>query len=114
MRTDETTRIASAFLIGGLIGAGVALLYAPKSGRETRRDISKAAKRAKRDAVELVEDTIETVNDFVGDVKDRASDIIERGVELSESAKKEVIKTFEHGQKMMEKQKRRVIEGLGL
>jgi gas vesicle protein len=114
MRTDETTRIASAFLAGGLIGAGIALLYAPKSGRQTRKDISRAARSIKRDTTELVEDTIESVNDFVGDVKERASDIIERGVELSETAKKEIVKTFEHGQKMIEKQKRRVIEGLGL
>ncbi|MGD0885960.1 MAG: YtxH domain-containing protein [Thermodesulfovibrionales bacterium] len=114
MRTDDTTRIASAFLLGGLLGAGIALLYAPKSGRETRKDISKAARRVKRDAVELVEDTIESVNEFVDDVKDRTSDIIERGIELSEGAKKEIVKTFEHGQKVIEKQKRRVIEGLGL
>ena len=112
--SDDTKTIAGAFLLGGMIGAGIALLYAPKSGRETRQDISKAARRVKRDAVELVEDTIQNVDEFVGTVKDQASDIIERGVELSDSAKKEVIKSLEYGQKMMEKQKKRIMEGLGL
>jgi gas vesicle protein len=111
---DYSVKVAGAFLVGGLIGAGIALLYAPKSGRQTRRDISKAAKRVKRDAVELVEDTIDKVNEFAGDVKDRVSDIIDRGVELSDSAKKEIIKTLEHGQKAIEKQKKRVMEGIGL
>jgi gas vesicle protein len=112
--SDNGKTIAGAFLLGGLIGAGLALLYAPKSGRETRKDISKAARRVKRDAVELVEDTIQNVDEFVGTVKDQASDIIERGVELSDSAKKEVIKSLEYGQKIIEKQKRRIMEGLGL
>jgi len=58
--------------------AAIALLYAPKAGRETRRDISKAAKKIKRDAVELVEDTIQSIDEFAGDVKDKATDIIER------------------------------------
>jgi len=111
---DDIKAIAGVFLLGGLIGAGIALLYAPKSGRETRKDISKAAKKIKRDSVELVEDTIQSVDEFVGEVKERTSDIIERGVELSETAKKEVIKSLEYGQKMIEKQRKRIIEGLGL
>ncbi len=31
----------SGFLVGGLIGAGLALLFAPKSGKETREDIKR-------------------------------------------------------------------------
>jgi gas vesicle protein len=31
------------FLVGGLVGAGIALLMAPKSGRELRKDIKDAA-----------------------------------------------------------------------
>ena len=111
---DDIKAVAGAFLLGGLIGAGIALLYAPKSGRETRKDISRAAKKVKRDSVELVEDTIQSVDEFVGEVKERASDIIERGVELSETAKKEVVKSLEYGQKIIEKQRKRIIEGLGL
>jgi gas vesicle protein len=111
---DDIKAVAGAFLLGGLIGAGIALLYAPKSGRETRKDISKAAKKIKRDSVELVEDTIQSVDEFVGEVKERASDIIERGVELSETAKKEVVRSLEYGQKIIEKQRKRIIEGLGL
>jgi len=111
---DNDTRVAAAFLVGGLIGAGIALLYAPKSGRETRKDIAKAARKVKKEAVEIVEDTIESVNEFVSDVKDKAGDIIERGVELSDGAKKELVRSLEHGQKIIEKQKKRIVEGLGL
>lgn len=111
---DDAKAIAGAFLIGGLIGAGIALLYAPKSGRQTRRDISKAAKRIKNDTVELVEDTIHAINDFASDVKDRTTEIIDRGVELSDTAKKEILRSLESGQRLIEKQKKRIVEGLGL
>jgi gas vesicle protein len=111
---DDPKKIVGAFLLGGILGALVALLYAPKSGRETRKDISKAARRIKNETVDLVEDTIESVNDFADDMKDKVSDIIKQGVELSENAKKEIIKNFEHGQKVIEKQKKRIIETLGL
>jgi gas vesicle protein len=111
---EDATKIAGAFLLGGLVGATIALLYAPKSGRDTRKDITKAAKRIRKETGELVDDTIESINEFAADVKERVGDLIERGVELSEHAKKEIVKTFEQGQKTFEKQKNRIVEGLGL
>lgn len=111
---DDAKKIAGAFLVGGIIGAFVALLYAPKSGRETRKDISKAARRIQKDTVDLVDDTIHGINDFASDMKDKVTDIIERGVEVTDHAKKEIIKNFEHGQKVIEKQKKRIIEYFGV
>jgi gas vesicle protein len=111
--SEDNRKIAGAFLIGGLIGAAVALLYAPKSGRETRKDIARTAKKVKKETVHLVEDAIDSINDFAGDVKDKVSDIIDQGKDLSESAKKEILKNLEDGQKIIEKQKKRIIDALG-
>src|SRR5688572_33115925 len=49
----------SAFVWGALIGAGIALLFAPKSGRDTRDSISQRARRLR----EAAEDTVRTVQD---------------------------------------------------
>lgn len=111
---DDSKKIVGAFLLGGTIGALLAILYIPKSGRETRKDISRAARRVKRETVDLVDETIEGINDFASDVKDKVSDIIEQGKELSDNAKKEIIKNLEHGQRAIEKQKKRIIDALGL
>ncbi len=111
---EDSVKVVGAFLVGGLVGAAIALLYAPQSGRQTRKGITKATKRVKREATELVEDTIDGINEFIDDTKDKVSDIIERGIELSDGAKKEIVKTLEHTQKVMEKQKSRIMEGLGL
>lgn len=111
---DDSTKIAGAFILGGLVGAFIALIYAPKAGRETRKDISRTAKRIKKQAGDLVEETIETVNNIIDEVKDRATDIIDRGTELSDGAKKEIVTTFEQGQKLIEKQKNRIAKALGI
>jgi gas vesicle protein len=111
---DDYKKIAGAFLLGGVIGAAVALLYAPKSGRETRKDIARTARRVKRETGHLVEDAVDSINDFATDVKDKVTDVIERGKDLSDSAKREIIRNLEQGQKVMEKQKKRIIEALGL
>ena len=103
---EDYKKVALAFLIGGAVGAGIALLYAPQSGRDTRKDIAKTARRVKKETVNLVEDAVDSINDFASDVKDKVSDIIDRGKDLSDDAKKEVLRNLEQGQK--------VIEALGL
>ena len=111
---DDLKKIAGAFVIGGAIGALIALLYAPKSGKQTRRDITKTARKIKRETVDLVEDTIDNIHDFAGDIKEKVTDIIDKGKDLSDGAKKDVIKNLEQGQKAIEKQKKRIISALGL
>jgi gas vesicle protein len=52
-RYDSGSRTAIAFLAGLAVGAGVALLFAPQSGAETRAEIARQAKKARRAAGEL-------------------------------------------------------------
>jgi gas vesicle protein len=110
---DNTTKIGGAILIGGLIGAAIAVLYAPKSGRRTRKDIIRAARRVKNSATDLIEDTIDNVHDIISDLQGKASDVLERGEGLTDKARKEIISTLEEGQKTIEKQKQRFSEALG-
>lgn len=51
------------FLVGLAVGAGVALLFAPRSGRATRRDIKRRAMRAKQAAEEAVQGATDAVVD---------------------------------------------------
>ncbi len=61
------------FLTGGVVGAAIALLYAPKSGRELRNDI-----KVKKD--ELMDDTSE----YLHIAKSKATDLINEGRRKSE------------------------------
>lgn len=44
---NQTGTILISFLIGGIIGAGVALLLAPQSGRKTRKQLLDKAEDAR-------------------------------------------------------------------
>lgn len=55
-----------AFLAGGLIGAGLALIYAPMSGRETREKITG-----------LAGDLRKRTEDWGGDIKHKVEGFIE-------------------------------------
>lgn len=111
---EDAKKIAGAFLAGGLIGAAVAILYAPKSGRETRRDISKKARRIKDSAVDLIEETIEDVHNFASNLQEKTADIIEHSKNLSDKAKKEVLEALDRGQKSIEKQRKNLKDAIGL
>jgi gas vesicle protein len=56
---NESSRVGgylAAFAIGALVGTGLALLYAPRSGRETRELLAKKSRELKGQASEALED----------------------------------------------------------
>ena len=78
-----------AFLAGGLIGAGLALLYAPVSGKEARDKIN-----------EFAEDLKKRSEGWTDDIKKRAESFIEE--------EKAVIKAaYDAGRDAMAKEKAR-------
>ena len=48
--------IITAFAVGALVGAGIALLYAPRSGKETRELIADKGRELKGKATGAIED----------------------------------------------------------
>jgi gas vesicle protein len=57
--------ILMAFLAGGLIGAGLALLYAPVSGREARERIGGLAEDLKKKSGEWTGEAKQKVEQFI-------------------------------------------------
>ena len=73
---DQGSRVGTAitFLLIGLgAGAVVGMLFAPKTGRQMRRDIRRGYEHAR----ETFDDLKETARDFAEDAIDRGSDIAE-------------------------------------
>ncbi len=102
------------FLVaGGIIGAGIALLFAPQSGKATRKDITRYAKRARRKAEDVVEDFSDNVSKMVDMVGERAEDILETGKDLAYEAKKDLLRAMEKGQEKLEKQKSKLAKLIG-
>ena len=61
------------FLAGGALGAALALLYAPKTGRELREEI-----KSKKD------DYLDEAEKYLAEAKDKAIDLINDGKKRSE------------------------------
>jgi gas vesicle protein len=57
----STRTFLAGLAIGALVGAGVALLFAPKSGAETRLAVARRAKIMAREAREKYDDVREKV-----------------------------------------------------
>ena len=82
---DEGVSRVAWFLTGALIGAAVAVLYAPKPGKETRQYIADKTQQGK-DAVESAGDSIVEASHEMFDrgrkLVDDAADLFERGKKL--------------------------------
>ena len=57
------------FALGALVGAGIALWFAPASGEQTRRRLGNAARRMSRDARHTFDEARETMGGLGADVK---------------------------------------------
>ncbi len=110
----KNTVIGGILLVaGGLVGAGVALLFAPQSGRQTRRDISRYSRKVRRQAEDIVDDFAGNVHGMVESIGERAEDILDRGKDLAHEAKLDLIKIIDEGQAKLEKQKSRLAKLIG-
>ncbi len=76
--TNKVYHIAVPFLVGGVVGAGLTLLLAPKSGKEVREDI----KRFTHDSKERVSLAIDKGKELYKDSIDRAALAIDKGKEI--------------------------------
>lgn len=77
---------AFAFLLGGAIGAGLALLFAPASGDETRKklkygvdDAEDWAKDTYQDARDRVSESADKVRAFVSEQREDLTNAFEAG-----------------------------------
>ena len=88
-------------LVGGAVGATVALLYAPKKGARLREDISdtfedlssrlsKLVKHAKDSGEELIHDGIEKGDEFVHEAYRKAEDLINEADRIIHEARARV------------------------
>jgi gas vesicle protein len=90
---------AAALMAGALLGAGIALLFAPQSGRKTRRDIRQFAEKAgiKAEAAQL--EIQHSVDNIIGDVEEKLQGGLARGMEWTDSKIADLRRALEEGRK---------------
>ncbi len=74
---EQQTTSVMPFILGLAIGAGAALLLAPRSGAATRRDMRRRAERVRRAAEQVATDVTDTVTQTFDDARQRVEDKID-------------------------------------
>lgn len=82
-------------LLGGLVGAGIALLNAPQSGEETREQIERTALEARGKAKQAVDDTRRQIKEAGDDASQRAADAAAQAQATAEEAERRLAKAAE-------------------
>lgn len=90
-----------AFLLGALTGAAFALLYAPRSGRETREMLNEKLRESAERGKDLGEQAREKGRAFM----DEASGYVDRGREVVEDRKGRLAAAFEAGRQAYKEEK---------
>jgi gas vesicle protein len=85
------------FLLGAVLGAGVALLMAPRSGMETRRGIRRSAQRVRDAAQRAAQDVTDNVVDTFQDARRRVEEQIDSAREAIELRTHQVTSAVEAG-----------------
>jgi gas vesicle protein len=86
-----------SFLLGGIVGAGLALLLAPQSGEETRKKIR-----------DIADDVKEKTGSYVEKGKETVTSYVEKGKGLYEEKKSLVTSAIDAGKDAYEKEKERL------
>jgi len=81
---DEGINTLAWFLTGAIIGATAAVLYAPQSGRETRRIISDKT----QEGTAAVTETGQNILDASRDMFDRGRKLVDDATDLFERGRK--------------------------
>jgi gas vesicle protein len=91
---DSTGSKISFFLVGLGIGALVGILFAPKSGEETREYLSQRAEEGKEYAQRKARE-----------LRERADDLVERGKQVATKQKESVSAALDAGREAYQREK---------
>ncbi|MDA2933757.1 YtxH domain-containing protein [Acidobacteria bacterium AH-259-D05] len=99
------------FLVGGFVGASVALLFAPKTGNETREFLENKYKEGTARLGSKAQEGKERISEKSLEVAGRVSESINKGKEILNQQKEQVAAAIDAGKEAYE-QERSKLQGV--
>lgn len=93
-RGISASTVFLSFFAGAAVGAGLALLVAPKTGKELREKIS-----------ELTDDAVSKIKDYASEAQSKITATLEEGKEIIKEKKSIITSAIEAGKEAMEREK---------
>ncbi len=90
----SASTVLVSFLAGAALGAGLALLYAPKSGREMREQIG-----------DLADDAVDKIKEYAREAQEKIKATLEDGKETIMEKKSILSSAIEAGKEAMQREK---------
>ena len=108
MAKIEMKQAAGFLIAGAMVGAAVALLYAPQSGARTQKDLKKFARNTVDRIDDLQEDIRDKVADWVNDMTEVVKDGVDRGKKLGAEGYEQVLQGFDKAKRHVEHGRSRI------
>ena len=86
-----------SFVAGAAVGAGLALLVAPKTGKELREKIA-----------DLTDDAVSKIKEYASDAQSKITATLEEGKEIIKEKKSIITSAIEAGKEAMDKERERL------
>lgn len=90
----SASTVLVSFLAGAALGAGLALLYAPKSGREMREQIG-----------DLADDAVDKIKEYAREAQEKIKATLDEGKETILEKKSILSSAIEAGKEAMQREK---------
>lgn len=100
-----------AFAAGGLIDAGIALLLAPKSGRETRRSIKRFGKMAQKEALYYQSEIQDKMDRIFRNLQEDLRSSLDEGKNWTEDKISKIENALQAGRRKIETELGRILRG---
>lgn len=110
MAEDNGASKFAYFVIGFGFGAVVALLFAPKSGREIRADIADTTRRSLDKASEAYQTTRERAKELASTGREKAVEVIEEAKETVTKQRDRLSAAIEAGKQAYQEEKKKLAE----
>ena len=104
---------ALKLLGGSIVGVELGLLFAPHSGRKTRKDIARFSRSMANKGDKAVHEFADNVMDFADSMGKKAATVARSGEKVTHDAGRELLAAFEEGKKRIDRKMRRVERMLG-
>ena len=94
---NENKNTLLALAIGAFAGAGIALLFAPQSGRKTRRDVRRLGRKALDKTQSLGEEVCVSIENMAQEVWEKVQEDLDQGRKWTEKSFAELQRVLNSG-----------------
>ena len=91
------------FILGAAIGAGLALLFAPRTGEETRRELQRRANKLGGQAQDFVADVSDSVTQTISSAREKVEDRLDATRQAVDLKRRQVSNAVDAGRAAAQK-----------